>query len=224
MNLNFWQSKTMPYSWYQKNNLEHWSGTDQPENVDTNWSVPISYKFNQQGFRTHDLNMYLGQKVNVALGCSHTMGIGLPDHMTWPFIIEQSTGIPTLNLGLGQGSSDTVARILTNICDLFDIESVFILWPSVNRFELYEDNNIRSIIPSSSLIEYTWYANDPNSIQRFNKNKSIVYNLQKIYKFKLKEMVPGSTWAIHGDLARDKIHNGSKSNLNLANLFLTGVQ
>jgi len=219
--INYWNSNSIPYSWYQKNYETDWCGSDNLASSDPNWNISFTYKFNAQGFRTHDLNQFSNQKVNVALGCSHTMGIGLPINMTWPFFIEGITKITTLNLGLGQGSTDTVSRILTNICGLFDIQNVYILWPSYNRFESYHKYGIKSIIPHSSNLEHTWFLEECNSIQRFYKNQNIVYNLQKLHNFKLKEMNMESKWTIPGDLARDQLHNGPQSNLNLANMFLT---
>jgi hypothetical protein len=45
-----------------------------------------------------------------------------------------------------------------------------------------------------------------------------------MFKFNLEEIESDSNWAISGDLARDQMHNGPKSNLNLANMFLTGTK
>lgn len=221
MNNNFWKPNTIPYSWYPKNHVDIWCGSDNIQNINPSWTIPITYEFNPQGFRTHNFYNFTNQKVNIALGCSHTMGIGLPIEMTWPFQIELFTGIPTLNLGLGQGSTDTVSRILTNICELFNISSVFILWPSYNRFELYNINEIDPIIPNSSFLEHTWFLDKHNSDQRFYKNQTLVHTLQKLHNFKLHEIQSNSSWAIFGDMARDKMHNGPRSNLNLANMFLT---
>jgi hypothetical protein len=221
MIVNYWQKESMPYSWYPKNITEDWCGTDQPSSKDPNWSFPITYNFNSQGFRTHDFDIALTQKVNVALGCSHTLGIGLPTEMTWPSQIEKQTSMPTLNLGLGGGSSDTVARILTNISGLFNLATVYILWPVKHRFEYYSNDGINAILPGNSELEYAWYMDEQNSLERFTKNKSIVHHLQKLYQFDLKEIHMGDPWPIPGDLARDRAHNGIKSNLNLANLFLT---
>ena len=218
---NFWSEQTLPYSWYSKNTTVQWSGSDNITNCNKDWDIPISYQFNSQGFRTHDLTSYKGKEVNVALGCSHTLGIGLPTEMTWPSQIEKQTGIPTLNLGLGEGSSDTVARILTNISGLFNLATVYILWPVKHRFEYYSKDKIYPILPGSSKLEYVWYMEEQNSSERLNKNKSIVYHLQKLYKFDLKEIHIGDPWPVPGDLARDQMHNGPKSNQNLANLFLT---
>jgi len=224
MSVNFWQEKIVPYSWYPKNTTEHWSGSDQFPAKNSTWQTNIAYKLSNEGFRTYNFADVNNQKINVALGCSHTMGIGISHEMTWPYHIESQTGIKTLNLGLGEGSPDTVARILTNVCGLFDIDTVYILWPSANRFEIYQKNSVRSIIPTAAELLHVWYIDDCNSYQRLCKNKLIVHNLQKSGNFKLKEIESDSPWAIPGDLARDQLHNGPKSNLNLANLFLTGIK
>lgn len=222
MTLNFWQEKIVPYSWYRKDQTVFWSGTDIPENQDLNWQESISYKFNLQGFRTYDFNLVKNEKINIALGCSQTLGIGLPVEMTWPYLIETQTNIKTLNLGLGGASTDTVARILTNISGLFDIESVYILWPSYKRFENYFENHIQEMVPHNATLEHVWYMSEHNSQQRFYKNQSIVYKLQKLYNFKLHQLDYDKTnWRIIGDLARDRIHYGFKSNINLVKLFLT---
>jgi hypothetical protein len=218
---NFWSEQTLPYSWNLKNTTVQWAGSDNITNCNKEWNIPISYQYNSQGFRTHDLTSYIGKEVNIALGCSHTEGIGLPIEMTWPSKIEQQTKLTTLNLGLGQGSTDTVARILTNVSELFSINTVYILWPAFDRFETYSRDSIESIIPNSASLEHVWYLDQFNSNQRFFKNQLLVHNLQKKYNFILKEILPDSEWPVPGDLARDQMHNGPKSNQKLANLFLT---
>jgi hypothetical protein len=221
--INYWNSNTLPYSWYEKNKETNWLDLDSPENQDKNWTTPITYKFNAQGFRTHDLLACTNKQVNIALGCSHTMGIGLPIEMTWPSIIEEQTQIVTLNLGLGSGTTDTVSRILTNVCGMFSIHTVYILWPSKNRFELYSDDQIITVLPHSALLEHIWFMEDGSTEQRFNKNQSIVNNLQKLHGFNLKSMnsEPFTNWVVGNDRARDQTHAGYQSNLNLANMFLT---
>jgi hypothetical protein len=220
--MNFWEEKSIPYSWYPKNTEQQWSGTDQLQNKDPNWQIPITYKFNAQGFRTYDLLNLNDDKVDLALGCSQTAGIGLPVEMTWPYLLEKETKIKTLNLGLGGASTDTVARILTNVSGLININSVYILWPSYNRFEYFNTNTIEEILPSTATLEYVWNMNQNNSLQRFFKNQKIVHLLQKIQNFNLNELYYDTTdWRIRGDLARDQIHSGYKSNSNLVKLFLT---
>ena len=153
--MNYFESGVMPFSWHPKNQTRLWSGTDSPEGLVKNpnkdfWNnVAISYKYNPQGFRTHNLADYLGQTVDIALGCSFTEGVAMPVEHIWPSLIEQTTGITMLNMGLGGGATDTVARILTNIAPLFKINNAYILWPKIDRFEIYNQHDIEHIMPMS---------------------------------------------------------------------------
>lgn len=217
---NYWASGILPYSWNQKNVILQWSGLDNATNADTNWNGgDIFYKYNAQGFRTTDLNTVLGQDLDIAVGCSFIEGIGLPEDSTASYIIGQQTNRTVLNLGIGGGSTDTVARILTNVAPLYKINTVYILWPELHRFEIYRKNRIDTMLPSKSSIEHVWYMDDPNSIQRFHKNRQIVQNLKSLFGFKIKE-IESDAWTIIGDFARDRVHPGIKSHQNLANLFL----
>lgn len=220
--INFWQDQILPYTWNPKDQTLLWSGTDQLNNQDIKWEFPISYIFNPQGFRTYDFDLIANEEINVALGCSQTLGIGLPIEMTWPYLLEKETNIKTLNLGIGGANTDTVARIITNIVESFKINSVYILWPSFNRFEHYHSEHIADILPNNALLEHVWYMDHNNSLQRFYKNQKIVHMLKKLHSFSLHELELDNTdWRIPGDLARDQIHSGYKSNLNLVKLFLT---
>jgi hypothetical protein len=190
---NYWKQGILPYSWNPKNVVLNWLATDNLENYNKNpyksdWEgVDITYQFNLQGFRCPDLNNFLGQRINLALGCSFTEGTGLPEDQVWPSILEQSSEFPILNLGLGSGTTDTISRILTNVCSLYDIQTVYILWPSILRFESikFNDFKIDPILPHSSKIEHAWYLSTNESINRFYKNQSIVQNLSKTYNFKI---------------------------------------
>ena len=232
--MNHWEIGQLPYSWNLKDTTVSWIHTDNINNLNKHpqkdsWvDVDIKYCYNSQGFRTHDLASLYGQKVNISLGCSLTEGIGLPANRTWPVLVEQSTEFPMLNLGIGSGSTDTVARILTNVCSLYNIRTVYIFWPSLCRFETVDKNSkITSILPHISTIEQTWYMGTNISKDRFYKNQLIVQNLSKIYNFRILEQsadthkdpfnsaVPGS------DLARDGQHLGIRNQQLIADNFQT---
>lgn len=229
---NFWRMGRLPYRWYNptNDNIRKWYGTDSPENFALNpnrsdWdNIEIEYKFNTQAFRTYDLNEFLGQPVDVALGCSHTEGVGLPVSMTWPYLVEQQRDQPILNLGVGAGSTDTVARILTNIAGSYQIKSVFILWPQKSRFELYDNCKISNILPHNAEHMHLWNMDEQMAEQRYQKNKIIVDMLSQIHKFSVAEFeiedifTPNSV--ITKDTARDGMHPGPKSNIDLANILL----
>jgi hypothetical protein len=223
--INFWGIGQIPYSWNPKDTNLLWSGFDNKYNADPNWNQGvISYNYNRQGFRTRDLIELYGQVVNIALGCSFTEGIGLPIDTIWPSLIEQHTSLPILNLGLGSGSTDSVARILTNVCSLYKINTVYILWPSINRFELTQFDKIDVVLPQNAKLEHIWYLDEENSKQRFFKNQILVKQLATVYNFKIKECTMQDNWQILRDLARDQLHAGILSHQKLAKIFLTQIE
>jgi hypothetical protein len=230
--MNHWKIGQLPYSWNLKNKTVHWIHTDNIDNFNKHprkdlWdNINIEYQYNPQGFRTYDLTRLYNQKINIALGCSLTEGIGLPATQSWPSIIEQLTEFPMLNLGIGSGSTDTVARILTNVCSLYDIQTVYIFWPSVCRFEtINKQLNIKPMLPHLATAEHTWYMDANISKNRFYKNQSIVQNLSKIYNFKIIEQAvdthkdPFNFAAPGSDLARDGQHLGIQNQKLIAITF-----
>lgn len=226
--MNHWSSGQLPYSWNPKGITLDWSGSDNPTNFNKNkdkWdNVKISYEYNSSGFRTHELDGLLGQKVNLALGCSITEGIGLSINQVWPSLIEQQLTHPMLNLGSGGAATDTVARILTNVVTLFDLQTVFIMWPFVHRFETYmESGQIRTILPHNSKIEHQWAVTDSMSNQRFNQNQLIVNLLSERYGFSVKQSTAFDLLyqIVDKDTARDGMHPGPNMQLLLADMMLS---
>jgi hypothetical protein len=195
----------------------------------TKWQgIEISYKYNSDGFRTHEFSDFLCKKVNIAVGCSLTEGVGIPIENVWPSILEQKLGIPLLNLGLGGGSTDTVARIITNISGLFQIEKVFVLWPDKHRFEFYDEDR-NSIVPIGSWNasdNYLWNMSNSNSLQRLYKNKNILDLLSKQHGFEVIEItVENALETISRvDPARDDRHFGITPNIKLAEWFLSLIK
>ena len=190
--------------------------------------VKISYQYNANGFRTHELSDFLGKEVNIALGCSFTEGVGVPIENAWPSLIEQKLNMPLLNLGLSGGSTDTVARILTNIAGLFKIKQVFILWPETHRFEFYDEhkNEIYCRGPWNTSENYIWNMSNGNSLQRLYKNKNIVDLLSKCHGFEVIELtIENALKAIpRVDPARDNMHFGITPNIELAEWFLSLIK
>lgn len=221
--MNFWKKEIVPFSWNPKKTQTKWSDTDTVDRFKQNpdfakWQdIGITYDFSNEGFRTYDFNFLLGKEIDVALGCSHTMGVGLPIDWAWPSLIEKSRPYPMLNLGLGAGTTDTVARILTNITGLFQINTVFICWPEFKRFETYSDENAYFIIPNNSLIEHTWNMDQHISLHRFYKNKLIVdllghNTINHVHSALIKN------YRIL-DYARDGMHFGPETHKLIAKLF-----
>lgn len=231
--MNHWLPQQIPYNQNAKNVTLQWHATDtetafkQNTNRDRWQSTEISYQFNAQGFRTHDLVDLYNKKVDIALGCSFTEGTGMPVEFVWPALIEKKSQFPMLNLGYNGGSGDSVARILTNVCGLYQIQTVYVLWPDLARFELCTDHGIDTIQPMNSKIEYAWNMEDSVAVQRFYRNQSRVGLLSKSYKFKVKEFSVQKFNNRYSqlnqlcDVARDGLHYGFESNQEIAEILLT---
>jgi hypothetical protein len=67
-------------------------------------TVPVSYIVNAQGYRAPEFNTIDWNSSIVVFGCSQTFGIGLAQHETLSARLQQLTGIPVVNMGMG-GSS-----------------------------------------------------------------------------------------------------------------------
>lgn len=247
---NWWESGVLPYN----NNYSlmsatvKWSGADSEDNFNKNkdkakWKdIDISYCYNAHGYRAPELTSLLNQPVNIALGCSHTSGIGLPLSMAWPSIIEVKSGITTINFGVGGGSCDTVAMILSNIVGLFDIQTAYILWPSPSRYDIYGKNSVTTVIPSIAASHEKQLLMDDYAIPRFFKNQKITHLLSNVHTFKIKELavlnspigrflnIAGQSCATSDepvefensiDTARDGLHYGPIQHRILAERFLS---
>jgi hypothetical protein len=68
--------------------------------VEQGWDQPgaITYRFNSHGFRADEFD---GGPYMLALGCSFTIGIGLPDQDTWARQTATALGLKCANLGWG---------------------------------------------------------------------------------------------------------------------------
>lgn len=217
--MNYWSTGQIPYSWLPKSVTLKWSGMDHIESYNKNprksdWdNVNLSYQYNPQGFRCPDLNNFLGKPVNIALGCSFTEGVGLPVESAWPSLIEQQVEHPVLNLGLGGGSTDAVARVLTNVSGLFDIQTVYILWPPLHRLECYKVfdesytlitqkvykngqpiepktkiHKVETVYPMDSSLEHVWALSDEMNSQRLNRNMLTVDLLAQNFGYQIKQI------------------------------------
>jgi hypothetical protein len=109
-------------------------------NTNGGWGLPALYEltgetrvviFNhtEYGFRgTH------ASTPNAAFGCSFTYGHELEEEHTWPYLLGSK------NYGVGGGSPQTVARLVTAwIPESDDVENVFVLMPPPARREIYND-------------------------------------------------------------------------------------
>lgn len=202
---NLWEPNIIPYSdrerprgktvyWITRDNEENFRKNPKPGYTETS----ITYTYNSHGFRTKEFDFSNGKGNILFLGCSHTEGIGLRAEDTWVHKVSQHfPDHNCYNLGIGGGGVDMVTRFLYNLSGLMRPEVVFILWPSIVRFETYEfcgladpcDQMESPIMhgPWDMIKETMFLYSDYHSVQSYMKNRAIVDLLKKVYNFKLVE-------------------------------------
>lgn len=97
------------------------------------------YSFNELGFRG-DSPKKKGIRI-MSVGCSHTEGINVHNHQTWPHLLSKK--IPNgvdLNLGISGRSNDYIARTILTWTDFLKPSLVLVMYTYPHRREYYTDN------------------------------------------------------------------------------------
>jgi hypothetical protein len=176
------------YNYAERNTVVNWNGTDTQKLFEKNcadvharttlqrlgWLDPncITYKFNSFGFRDEEFD---SRVCGLALGCSHTQGVGLPESSTWPRLLSQLTDVHVWNLGVGGSSIDTAFRLLDRWIEILNPKFVVCCLPDENRVEIFDHTNPVSIIPANTPFQLlpfykVWVTQKANSVLLKRKN------------------------------------------------------
>ena len=203
---------------YQKNLVKH------PEKI-ASWSNrPITYKFNSYGFRADEFDS--DHPGVVFLGCSHTLGIGLPVESTWAHIVSTSLKLRNFNLSIGGTSNDTVFRMAQHWINQLQPDLVIFLSGPRTRVELHtiddqiEDLSIHAEGHSKNFMRH-WAGNPINGDLNYLKNMLAIKQLCsdggiKFLHEELRNIRPI-------DKARDLQHYGKKTHNRVAAMFLSKI-
>lgn len=141
-----------------------WNGTDTKELFEENYKrypehlqyykdKPITYNFNNFRFRNDfDLEPDPELEVDLFIGCSFTMGMGLHPENNFPYTVSKHTGNKCINLGAG-GHGMTLAYVnLKRFIKFYNVKNVFHYQPIYQRyyFRQPEGNNTHSLHGSYS--------------------------------------------------------------------------
>jgi hypothetical protein len=133
----------------------------------------IEYRVNSQGFRDNDfpwVNPNGNEPYRLAIGCSHTWGIGLQENETWVshfklIMRKLKTHYPQIyNLGMPGCSNDKIYRILYNIF-------------------LYKKLKPHSVIVQLTYPERTeWFHKDDNNSVKIQDWQAVACAVPAYYK------------------------------------------
>lgn len=134
------------HSKYPPNSTYEWIDTDIPENaIDDR---PITYKFNEYGFRSDSFDKRSDFNILVS-GCSLTVGVGVAYDDSWPQQLKTHFNQPTTvwNLAQSATSSDYVVRSIYKVVDVLKPDLIAVCWPCETRFELpFKHHNIKDYL------------------------------------------------------------------------------
>jgi hypothetical protein len=189
------------------------------------WDNPkrITYQYNSQGFRSPEFE---SGSAGLALGCSFTMGIGLPIEKTWPSVLSHMLGTQIWNLGVAGGSMDTVFRLLDFYIKALNPDFVTLLSPPPGRFEyigLDSDYKVALINNPAHwekiYVPYikTWMLSDQNTNLMFNKNLLAIQQI--CHQSKIPFYYRHLSQTVRDAFARDLVHAGVEYQASIAQNF-----
>lgn len=173
---------------------------------------PFTYKFNSKGFRCKEFD---AEDNVVFLGCSYTIGIGLPIQHTWPTLVAHELDLACYNLGLGGGSWDSIYRIGSYWIEKLNPKFVFILEPPSIRYEVIPYGNVS--IHEHHVFENTLWENLFRYEQNYKLNKQKNVTALKTFHNNMYIIDNDRDWFMnnHVDTARDLVHPGIQTNQRL---------
>jgi hypothetical protein len=190
---NYWElGATLDLGIYPKNTeIQFSTNTDLDteerfrKNSSSNWQADsFTYRYNSYGFRSREFDLK-DKNIIMTFGCSHTCGVGVPQHDNWAeqFGRRYFSDHAIYNAGLGGAGADTVARLAINMIPIIKPKIVAVMWPSLYRFETYENNPVFNGV--WTMEEDNLQYEDNTAYNNQTKNKSILELLQKVYGFTL---------------------------------------
>jgi hypothetical protein len=202
------------------------------------WDKPgaITYNLNSEGFRCDEFD---DLPCVVALGCSYTMGIGLPVECLWPSLVGQALNLKVFNLAWGGYSADSCFRLARYWLPKLNAKVVCMLAPPQARIELVlaekcQDSDIfkaDTFMPQSQSKYFnpadvylnTWFMQEENHLINKEKNIFAVQQMSSNIYAKFCVVDTDTTMTRSREdigYARDHMHGGPKIHREIANTML----
>jgi hypothetical protein len=180
--LKYWNKDSFEitnYKWFlsdRKNKTFTTSGSDN--------SNQNKYTYNKLGFRGDSIPLS-GKKL-MAVGCSHTEGIGVNDDETWPYYLSRLLNFSHINFGFTGRSNDYIARCVLSFVEEINPDLICIMYSYPERREYYTNSGgIESYHPNpwgwfleneKEFKSITNISNDNNNFINWYKNHLLIKN------------------------------------------------
>lgn len=110
----------------------------------------------------------------IALGCSHTYGVGVKKDEAWPALLGAN------NLGVPGISTDHIARNINKYLEQYEPDIIYVLWPDWTRFEcVINGKYLQSLPTDKTRIRFMETATDQWLHNNFIEKRNQVINACK---------------------------------------------
>jgi hypothetical protein len=139
-------------TWHLSDNLDTYNKYLKNNSV-SKWTDDWGYKFNSYGFRSDELDEQATKRIYV-IGCSYTLGEGLPFEKTWSQQFKKlycekfpNEKVNLLNFAQSGGSNDYISRMI--IAQMNDIKPdlAIVQFSYMNRAEMLKKDYCRTFGP-----------------------------------------------------------------------------
>jgi hypothetical protein len=97
----------------------------------------VTYKYNSRGFRDTEWPDDLTNAI-WCVGDSFTLGIGSPQHHTWPTVLQRKTHTRCINVSLDGASNQWISRKIVSLSQCLLPRCVVVHWSYIHRRESSE--------------------------------------------------------------------------------------
>jgi hypothetical protein len=180
----------------------------------------FTYKFNSHGFRCEEFS---NEPSIVFLGCSMTIGIGLPVHHTWPSLVANNLNLKCYNLGIGGSSNDTAFRLAYFWLEKIKPKLVVFCQTFSARMEIFSTNGIIGT-PAETVKDFYlthWTGNTHNLHLLQTKNCLAINKLSDTIGAKFIKVDVNQFQ--YKDYARDLAHPGIQSNIDFSKIVMSEI-
>jgi len=236
------------YFWHSGDTEENWKkGQKRFGPAWRYYNDPIEYKFNSLGYRGPEPSE-VTDKHFIALGCSHTAGIGVHIQDTYCEVLSRELNLSYMNFGFPGGAQNLIWTNATLIAKNSNQlpEFVVLQWPEIERLTLFHEDRINLFLPNFHGDDFTTRA-ERNLYTSMLKCENFLYAQAITYyqstntmlnalgiktvNFTLSELT-SELFGIHcirgwtqdeSVAARDLIHPGPKHHIEMANYIKSNL-
>lgn len=150
-----------------------------------------TYTYNEDGYRGDSVKENIDL---LAVGCSHTEGIGVNDNETWPFYTAELLGVKHINAGFTGRSNDYISRTVLELVSKYRPKIVAVMYTYPHRREYWTEFGPQPYAPQrwgyfddypEKWNAFTELSNPGEDKNNFIKNHSIVSMACKLAGVKL---------------------------------------